>query len=175
MNNNVGISLGNVCYSAVWGVNNNIRAKKENGYMTCPFDLIVSNYKGIVQCIYDDFADFCNPEYLNTERGPLCNIKYNFVFNHETPYHADLYKHQNWEEGPEHFINNNYKHFIIRYNNRINSFREYLNTPNINIIFLIQFVNEVKPDDDYNELRKALRLKYPNLKYTIHNIPSPIS
>lgn len=56
--NKVGISLGNVCYSAQWGVENNIRSSRSEGYKTCPFDLMVSNYYGIVECINNDFESF---------------------------------------------------------------------------------------------------------------------
>ena len=45
---------------------------------------------------------------------------------------------------------------------------------NISITFIIQFVNETKPDNDFDELRNALKSKYPNLKYNIVNIPLEI-
>lgn len=47
--NKIGISLGNVCYSAVWAQQNGYRTLKKHGYKTCVFDLMVSNYRGIVQ------------------------------------------------------------------------------------------------------------------------------
>ena len=46
----IGISLGNVCNSAEFAVANNLRKRKEEGYNTCPFDLMVSNYKGSNKC-----------------------------------------------------------------------------------------------------------------------------
>jgi hypothetical protein len=165
--NKIGISLGNACPSAEWAIHNNIRKRKSEGYKTCPFDLMVSNYKGIVQCINNDFEDFCNPDYLVLNNDGLFNVKYGFGFNHETPGHADLYLHENWPEGQNHFINNNYKHFIARYNKRIQSFRDYLDDPNNYIIFIIQFSISVNPNDDCKELRNALKNKYPNLKYEI--------
>jgi len=168
--NKVGISLGNVCYSAEWGIENNIRKKRSEGYNTCPFDLMVSNYKGLVECINNDFEDFCNPNYLHLNKEGLFNTRYNFGFNHEMPGHADLYLHENWPEGPNHFINNNYHHFINRYNKRIQEFRNYLNDPNNYIIFIIQFVYDTNPNNNCQELRDALREKYGHLKYEIRII-----
>jgi hypothetical protein len=165
--NSVGISLGNVCYSAEWAVQNKFRKRKEDGYNTCPFDLMVSNYKGIVKCIKEDFKNFCDTKHLLLKNNIILNTYYNFGFNHESPYHADLYIHENWPEGANHFINNNYLHFIERYNNRIQSFRNYLNDSKNIIIFIICFNNEPYPDDDLLELENALLEKYPKLKFEL--------
>ena len=51
----VGISLGMKCDSAVWGVVNGLRNTKENGYKTCPFDEMLTNYPGLIECLKDDF------------------------------------------------------------------------------------------------------------------------
>jgi hypothetical protein len=166
--NSIGISLGNVCHSAEWAVKKNFRKRKEQGYNTCPFDLMVSNYQGIVKCIKEDFKHFCDLDYLILKNNLIYNTYYNFGFNHESPYHADLYLRENWPEGPNHFVNNNYLHFIERYNNRIKSFRNYLNDPNNTILFIIQFVYDTCPDDNnLFELKNVLHEKYPNLDYKI--------
>ena len=169
---NIAISLGNVCHTAQWGVENGLRTTKQNGYKTCPFDLMVSNYDGIIACIADDFKYFCDPTYLVVNGAGIFNVKYNFGFNHESPGHADLYLHENWPEGTNHFINHNFKHFIERYNNRIQSFMQYLSDPNNYIVFMIQFASEANPNNGFAKLREVLALKYPNLKYTICLIPS---
>ena len=62
--NNVGISLGWNCHSAVVGVNHGLRKRKENGYKTCVFDTMISNFDGVVECIKDDFAFFTDEKYL---------------------------------------------------------------------------------------------------------------
>jgi hypothetical protein len=167
----IAISLGNTCKPAEYGVYMGLRDTKKNGYKTCPFDLMVSNYNGIIQCIQTDFSDFCNPDYLIIRDDPVIyHTKYSFDFNHETPGHADLYLTEKWSEGTNHFINNNYKNFIERYNNRITSFRNYLNDPNNYIIFIITFFYDKNPDDDYLQLRNALKDTYPHLKYEIREI-----
>lgn len=166
-NNRTCISLGNVCMSAVWSLEKGLRKSKEDGYLTCPFDLMVSNYKGVVDCIREEFADFCNPQYLQLNDTGLVNTKYNFGFNHETPGHADLYLHENWPEGENHFINNNYHHFIERYNRRIDSFKNYLQNTDC-VLFVIQFKYEPNPENNCADLRQAIAEKYPNLKYSIY-------
>jgi hypothetical protein len=130
---------------------------------------MISNYKGIIKCIMEDFQHFTNPEFLILDpiHGLIINTYYNFAFNHETSGHADLYLIEKWPEGTNHFINNNYLHFIERYNNRINNFKNYLNNTNNFITFIIQFAHEENPNDDCKELREAFAIKYPNLKYKI--------
>ena len=169
--NTVGISLGNVCYSAFWATNNGMRKTRNEGYKTCPFDLMISNYKGTIACLNDNFSHLCDTNYLKMTPNGIVNTYYNFTFNHETPGHADLYLHENWQEGTNHFINNNFRNFKERYNRRICNFRQYLSNPNNSIIFIIQFVHDKTPNDNYSELRQALKNKYPNLKYYIQVIP----
>lgn len=166
----VGISLGMKCDSAVWGVANGLRGTKENGYNTCPFDEMLNNYPGLIECLKDDFKYFCDTNYLtllNTSNGVfIYNTKYRFVFNHESPGHADLYITQKWPEGKNHFINNNFSHFISRYTKRIQNFRRYLNNPNHYISFILQRYNTYQIN--LTDLRDALKIHYPNLRYYIH-------
>jgi hypothetical protein len=82
--NEIFISLGLNCYSAVYGVNNKLRKTKENGYKTCPFDLMLSSYKGVVECLKNDFEYFVDPKYLklvpnleNPSELVIVNTKYN--------------------------------------------------------------------------------------------------
>ena len=167
----IGISLGNICFSAVWAVQNGLRKTKAEGYKTCPFDLMVSNYWGVVKCIENDFKDFCNPEFLKLEPHGLFNKKYGFTFNHETPGHGNLHLHENWPEGKNHFVNNNFKHFIDRYESRIKSFKEYLLRTDATIVFIIQFSSDKNTDPQFKLLKNALKNKYPKLKYEIKELP----
>ena len=168
--NAIGISLGFTCDSAVWGIEKGIREKKINGYKTGPFDEMLSNYPGLIECLKDDFKYFCDPDYLTTIETTdgifIYNTRYKFAFNHESPDHDDLYLKQNWAEGKNHFINNNFAHFITRYNTRIKSFRDYLSDPNNYISFILQRYNTYQGDLD--ELRNVLKYYYPHLKYYIH-------
>ena len=168
MASRVGISLGWNCNSAMHGAEHGIRARKQYGYKTCPFDKMISNFDGIVECIKDDFAYFTDEKYLSinaTNPADPCimNIKYRFGFNHESPGHADLYKKELWPEGINHFICDEYKNFKIRYQNRINNFRNYLSDPNNHITFIITTWD--KKEEDMKPLKDALAIRHPNLSY----------
>jgi hypothetical protein len=166
----IGISLGNVCNSAVYGIQNGLRGDKLSGYNTCPFDLMISNYKGICKCIEDDFLHFCDPKHL-IKRKILYNNYYDFFFNHEYNPEKKLHEKQKWPGGVEHFVKNNFKNFKERYSKRIENFKNYLKNPNYFIVFIIQFKKEDQPNKDLKELRDILKKKYPNLQYEFKIIP----
>jgi len=170
----IGISLGWNCSSASNGVNTKLRKSKSEGYKTCPFDIMNSNYSGIIQCLNEDFKYFTDLNYLKLVIFPstekfhegdtiIMNTRYGFLFNHESPGHADLYKKENWPEGKDHYINNDFKHFIERYNRRIQNFRNYIHSGE-SIIFLIN-----RPQTDFTELYKCIQEKYPSLTFIIYN------
>jgi hypothetical protein len=167
-----GISLGWNCEAASRGVDMKIRNIKENGYTTCPFDECLTNYDGIVLCIKEDFKYFYDENFLKIiparfstggiKEGELLlvNTRYKFIFNHESPGHAGLYISQKWPGGINHYIADNYKLFIERYNRRIENFRNYL--LNREIEFVI-----VKQNNDVSELKHAIIENYPKLKFNI--------
>ena len=177
--NTVGISLGWNCSPATAGVSNGLRAAKADGYRTCPFDEMVTNLPGIVECLRDDFKYFTDSEHLALIEAPFTsggvvqgerlihNTKYNFFFNHESPDHAGLYISQNWQGGKYHYMDNDYKLFKERYNRRVDSFRNYINSGD-KIAFIISRFSE-----DYTQLHKALSETYPNLEYDILHMTPP--
>lgn len=144
----VGISLGWNCYAAIYAVEHSLRNRKSEGYMTCPFDEMITNLAGIKQCLIDDFKYFLDDKYLKLINAPfstggivkgetlLYNTKYHFIFNHESPGHANLYISQNWEGGINHYTKDNFKLFKQRYEERISNFRNYLNSAD-EILFII--------------------------------------
>lgn len=172
----IGISLGWNCSSAVYEVENKIRQTKIDGYLTCPFDELVSNLPGILLCIKNDFNNFVNEEYLelvqNTDEIKLLNINFNhdglvfrhkeykFIFNHEGP--SELHLKEKWPGGINHFIDNNYLKFKERYQQRINNFKNYLNDKNNYIIFIIKYAMD---DNNTINFHNVIREKYPDLKY----------
>lgn len=170
MNSTIGISLGWNCYSAVKAVEMGIRSRKADGYMTCPFDEALTNYPGIIECIRDDFASFFDLEIFEvSDTNPYCtgdtlirNTKYNFVFNHESPNHANLWQSEKWPGGRGHFVLNSFEKFKERYEKRIQNFRNYLNSEK-EITFIITRPNPI----DTAELDKILKEKYPQLSYKI--------
>lgn len=178
MEHTICISLGWRCKSAMYSVDNGYRKTKANGYNTCPFDLMISNYDGLIECINDDFHYFCDTNYLelrttciNSEwKGEtfIYNKKYKFIFNHESPGHANLYVSENWSEGKEHYINNNYRNFLERYTNRINNFRNYINhaiETGDKVLFVIERFKA--NSENSSSLLMALKNRYPLLNFEI--------
>ena len=164
-----GISLGWNCESAGYGVINGIRNVRQNGYKTGPFDEIVSNYEGVIQCIKDDFEFLCDTKYLELLDGCdvdglkiIYNNKYKFIFNHESPGHANLYISQNWKKGINHYVMNEYEEFINRFKRRAQNFRDYCNSGK-HIQFILTRWNTKL--EDVSELNEAIKLKYPTLSY----------
>ena len=172
-----GISLGWNCNSAICGVSLGLRNTKQNGYKTCPFDEIVTNYKGIIDCIADDFAYLCDIKYIELIKIPkeskwlntngdgdvmIYNTKYKFIFNHESPGHAHLFIHQNWSKGINHYIMNDYEEFINRYKRRIQNMKDLLNNNN-KITFLLTRPNTKQ--SDISDLSNIIKTKYPLLDF----------
>jgi hypothetical protein len=163
------ISIGPNCDSAVRRVNKYNR--KSPLYKTCPFDLMVTNLEGIIKCFENDFADFCNLDYIaydDTDVLPgkeilIRHSLYNFIFNHETPGHADLHLKEKWPGKDKfHFTKNNFEMFVQRYNERINNLRNNIDK-NKKITFI--YYHKKKEDDNHEhlleELHNILKLKYP--------------
>lgn len=165
----IGISLGWNCHTTSMGLIRGLRGLKKDGYKTCPFDLMVSNYEGVIQCLYDDFKDFTNPEYIVMKPDPdyridavvPFNTKYSFSHNHEGTGHMTVYKYDDQNIGEDYYMKNNFEKLIEKLNKRVENFRNYMNSGN-HINFLIT-------DFDKNlfELHKCIKTMYPKLNYTI--------
>lgn len=176
----VAISLGWRCETAQIGVNLGIRGIRSEGYNTCPFDLLNTNYIGVCKCIEDDFKYFTDIRYLKLVKGTYCsehfsmydspkeefqivNTYYGFVFNHESPGHGNLYIDEGWAGGINHFVDNDFKNFIERYEQRINNFRKYISESE-KINFLLMRYNSIPV-----ELCKVISDKYPSLNFDIYS------
>ena len=173
----IGISLGHNCFSASYGAHIGIRGRKADGYKTCPFDEMNSTYHGIVECLRDDFKYFTDSRYLSLITHPttcryypgetlLYNTKYGFLFNHESPGHANLYQTQNWKGGVNHYINNDFEMFRERYERRIDNFRSYIRSGR-HITFLITC-----PNENLHELREVIdtwKISYEITRFDIQN------
>lgn len=136
------ISLGWNCGPAIMR-KNIFKYSKENGYKTCPFDLCVTPYNGLVECLKTNFSKFFN---LRIENGIIMN-EYDMWFNHEVP--TELYS------------NNNFEKFKERYENRINNFKEYLFGN-----YEVDFIHS-NPFFSSEEISEIIKYHYPNLIYKI--------
>jgi hypothetical protein len=160
------ISLGWKCHSAVYGIENGLRTRKNQGYLTCPFDLMITNYPGIIQCFKDGLDDLYNTDYLELRtvdslwKGEtfIYHTKYHFIFNHESPGHGNLYNQEQWDGGINHFVADNFKMFVERYRNRVNNLKYYLQN---DVNFIIQRYNTL--EEDLYELKNVLIEKYPHI------------
>ena len=134
---------------------------KCNGYLTCVFDMVVTPYQGLCQCILDNFdrSKFFNLriEYDHINKQDCILNEYNMWFNHES---EKSEKSEKYEWYPGKWAENNFKLFIERYERRIENFNNYINKNNI--LFIIE-----NPHDDINKLIDIIKVKYPNLKFKI--------
>lgn len=140
------ISIGYNCTPRIF-IKHVYNISKNDGYKTCPFDLCITNYDGLVRCIEEDFANFFtnlqliygqNAEGDRSLCGPgFTNItnSYGLVFNHEGSTHSHLFL--DGKNDDDYYIRNDFEKFKERYVQRIQNFRNYLKTYN-KIDFLYQ-------------------------------------
>ena len=175
MNTEIYISLGCTCAPRTH-IKNHIGLSSENGYLTCPFDLCITNFEGLYDCIESDFQYFfeglrlipgmnADGDRTNCGVGGM-NITnhYNMVFNHEGSTHSHLFS-----EGKNDdffYIKNDFENFRKRYLKRIENFQNYINNYNtINFVYTLDNPNETIYID---KLKDLLLVKYHNK--TIHFI-----
>lgn len=176
------ISLGWNCKSASYGVSSGLRTKKEHGYKTCPFDEMISNLTGLITCLQEDFASFCDTNHLTLLQMPasskylnthghgdvmIFHTKYNFLFNHEAPGHANLYQEQQWPGGIDHFTKNNFEAFVQRYQRRIDNFRQLIQNTNVFVHFILTRPSCLSQEKDLTALRETLTLYRPSNSFDI--------
>jgi hypothetical protein len=161
INNMIPISLGWNCSPAIYR-GNTLNQRKNNGYKTCPFDLCVTPYLGLCKCILDDFDrnKFFNlrVEYDPVNKQDCILNEYNMWFNHES---EKKLNDDNIEWYPGKYMENDFKLFKERYENRIENFFSYLKA-DLPILFI--FNNH---HDEPKYLVKILKFKYPKLKFKV--------
>ena len=151
------ISLGVDCLPRAMSTKFNFKPTKNQGELTCPFDLSWHDYETTCRLIDNNFTDYLNPLrlYVNTN-GHIAHRDYSIVFNHESDDAEKLLE----------FIKNDYDAFRTRYTNRINNFHELLQSSD-NVVFLLHY-------KEYPiELVSIIKKKYPDLKFTILTINCP--
>jgi len=181
------ISLGHNCAPVSHYVTNEIMKKKSDGRLSCPFDLCVTTYTALCQCIENDFTNFFDIDlvdniqinnnstdedsflfYSNTLNKPyndgmICNTNIGMWFNHESPGNTILSKIEKWSS-TDFYSMDNFHEFKNRYRNRIDSFYYYINEciqKGDEIHFLMY--TDVTP----LILDQIIQNKFPLLKYKI--------
>jgi hypothetical protein len=160
MTNAIPISLGWNCSPAIFRAKT-LNFTKNNNYLTCPFDLCVTPFLGLCECLLDNFDrnKFFNlrVEYDQINKQNCILNEYNMWFNHESE------EKQNDESvlwHPGKYSENNYELFKKRYEMRIQNFLNYIQ--NYSILFLIK-----TPYYDLSYLTKIIKHKYPFLNFKI--------
>jgi hypothetical protein len=138
---------------------------------------MITNYKGMIDCINDNFEYLCDKKYLELIKIPkeskwlntngdgdimIYHKKYKFIFNHESPGHANLFNSQKWANGINHYIINEYEEFINRYKRRITNIKELLSSGK-NITFIL--TRPITGTCHISELSDVIRHKYPFLTF----------
>ena len=168
------ISLGRNCEPRVY-LKNKLDLTKDKGYLTCPFDLCVSSFDSVYNCLSTDFKHFF--ENLELIRGANAegdrskagngrkNIKnsYNIIFNHEGSTHSHMFKEGTNDD--EYYIRDDFKKFRERYKRRIANFKKYIffNTD-------ITFVTKDYTKDQNKKLKVLLQNLYKNKNIEILSI-----
>jgi hypothetical protein len=169
---NIYISLGYNCASRIYI--KNYYMSKNNGYLTCPFDLCLTTFESIVKCIETDFKYFFDDLKLipwkcadgrsidDLENKNAITNYYNIICNHEGSSHSHLF---NIGKNDDLFyIRNEYEEFKKRYTNRINNFRNYLtNYENITFIYNKNIDDITYNNNNINLLINLLKEKYQKI------------
>jgi hypothetical protein len=165
------ISLGYNCSPREY-IKYHIGLSKEDGYLTCPFDLSITHFDSLYNCIETDFKYFFDnlrliPDLIEGEDINNCNISsktitnyYNIIFNHESAIHSNLFKIS--RDDNLFYIRNNFEELKKRYSQRIENFRYYINNYD-NITFIYKNCD----DSDKNNSEKLEKLK--DLLYKKYN------
>jgi hypothetical protein len=151
------ICLGVDCLPRAMATKFNFKRTKEEGELSCPFDLAWHDYETTCKLIESDFDKYLDTTrlYVNSN-GYIAHRDYTIVFNHESDDAEKLLK----------FIRNDYELFCERYYNRIKNWNTLLNTDK-HVVFLLHYRRYPV------ELVSIIRNKYPNLNFTILTVNCP--
>jgi hypothetical protein len=170
------VSIGWNCHPRVF-IRNKLKLTKNNGYKTGPFDLCVTHYEQLVNCINTNFSKFFDNLHLQpganapgdrSKCGPggmdIVN-SYGMIFNHEGSTHSHLF---NEGRNDDHFyIRNNFQKFRERYTRRIQNFRNYINKSQ-EIVLIFNKHPDNKHED--HELLNLFSNAFPRKKFILHKI-----
>jgi hypothetical protein len=164
------ISLGCYCYPRVY-MKEKLNLTYKNNYKSCPFDLCVTPYTSLYDCLKTDFKYFfddlhlavgCNAPGNRTlcgEGGKDIKNYYGMIFNHEGSTHSHLFNEGKNDD--EFYIRNDFYEFKKRYKRRINNFLEYIDKHD-NIIFVHKTHPDVHDNGNIQNICDMFSHKYPN-------------
>lgn len=172
------ISIGCQCSPRSY-IKNKLCLSKSQGYNSCPFDLCITPYQALYDCLSTDFHFFFDDLHLipginaDGDRS-LCgrgleNItnKYGMIFNHESSTHSHLF--HNGTNDDMFYIRDNFLEFKKRYIARIANFHKYIEE-NENIILLHHLYKGICELADLEAICNILREKYPKKHFAYMQI-----
>jgi len=168
------ISLGYNCDPRIY-MKRQLDISKDKGYMSCPFDLCISNFNGVYQLLENDFHHFFDNlqliygENASGDRTLCGNGNMNImnssfiVFNHEGSTHSHLFT--KGKNDDEFYTRNDFDEFKKRYKHRIDNF--YKNIESSESITFITNGYTLKQNDKLLEL---LKNKFPNKEILLSSL-----
>lgn len=155
---NVVVSLGVDCLPRAMATKFGFKKTKQEGEVSCCFDLAWHDYETTCRLIENGFKDYLDTTrlYINNN-GHIAHRDYTIIFNHESDDAEKLLK----------FAKNDYELFTERYFNRIANFKNILNTTTEYVMFILHYKQYPV------ELVNVIKGKYPLLHFTILTINCP--
>jgi hypothetical protein len=163
------VSIGTNCAPRGY-IKHNLNLSKQNGYLSCPFDLCVSPSIGIIKAIDTDFISFFelfvidgeNADGDRSRAGPgMRNItnSYGIVFNHEGATHSHLFAAG--KDDDDFYIRDDFAQFRARYAARIENFRAAMRSPEVTLVSSGHSAAELA------DLLQCFRRNYPATTFTM--------
>jgi len=167
------ISIGCQCSPRIY-IKNALQLSKKQGYDSCPFDLCMTPYQALYDCLQTDFQHFFDDLHLvegdnadgdrsHCGRG-LENIrnKYGMTFNHEGSTHSHLFS--NGTNDDLFYIRDDFLEFKKRYTTRIANFHKYIEE-NEEIILIHSLFPGICEVADLEAICNILRERYPTKQF----------
>ena len=128
------ISIGCQCNPRIF-IKRTYNLTKKNGYKSCPFDLCVTPFESLYNCIETDFKFFFDNLHTTPDGSGGRNISnyYEMEFNHEGT--GLSHEFNEGKNDDEFYIRDDFKKFKERYSLRIQNFLNYIEENN-EIIFI---------------------------------------
>lgn len=182
--NNYFISLGECCFTRTVLTRYGMKAHKEQGELSCPFDLCICGFNSTVRVVKSKFSDYFNNLEWNQTNKLWINSKYGIYYNHDqdcSQYDKDKFidRYKKRIENFEVMLSSGKRLFILSSvdekisTNDVLDFGKYLNQKNKNNILL--FVNISKNEQasilDFKQKMQAYGKQGINIFYA--HIPQP--
>ena len=138
------ISLGSNCLPRRLLTTYGIKPSKEEGELTCPFDLCVTPIKAVIEILKNNFSDFFDDIEFNTEKGFWVNKKYKIDFNHDKDSKKD---------------------FVERFQKRIQNFKMLIN--NNKYTYFVYFNEKKVSESKINKLNSIIKMLKNDTTYQL--------